>query len=131
MGRGSWACGGRLKGRCEARDPGAQLERGGLVIEAVVCVCGMRLFGGRGDAWVARSAGQGGCLGADDRRRPVDLTEVSERNLRGKSAMRGVVVWAKRARQRTVKSIFLAVLSPRPHDAVLDVREGGSSGWLS
>lgn len=112
---------------------GAQLERDGLVIEAVVCVRGMRLFGGRGDAWVAGGAGQGGCLGADDRRRPVDLTEVSERDLRRSQSAAAVVVvvWAKRGRQRTVKSIFLVVLSPRPHDAVLQVRAGGSSGWLS
>jgi hypothetical protein len=79
---GAWAGGWRLEWRSQVRYLGAQLQRGGLVIEAVVRVGRVRLFGGRRHAWVAGSAGRGRGLGADDRRRTVDLAEVCERDLR-------------------------------------------------
>jgi hypothetical protein len=42
----------------------------------------VRLVGGGRDARVARAAGRGRGLGADDGRGTVDLAEVSERDLR-------------------------------------------------
>jgi hypothetical protein len=70
-----------VKGRVELRHARVQLERGRLVIEAVVGVCRVRLFGRRRHAWVTGAAGGGRGLGADDRRRAVDLAKVRERNL--------------------------------------------------
>jgi hypothetical protein len=81
--RGGARAGGRgLEGRGQVRELGAQLQRGGLVVEAIIRVGRVRLVGGRRHAWVAGRAGRGRGLGADDRRRAVDLAEVRERDLR-------------------------------------------------
>jgi hypothetical protein len=125
--RGGARAGGRgLEGRGEVRDLGAQLQRGGLVIEAVVGVGRVRLVGGRRHAWVARGAGRGRGLGADDRCRAVDLAEVCERDLRvmGQPCARRQLG----ARVPTVKSMFLCVLSLRPHDAECVCVRVGRSG---
>ena len=77
----------------------------------------MRVFGGRGVAWVAGATGRGRGLGADDGRRTVDLTEVCERDL-GRGALAGLLGAAAAllgalgclgARVLTVKSMFPAV----------------------
>jgi hypothetical protein len=79
VGGGARTGGRRLEWRGEVWDLGAEF---GLVIQAVVGICRMRVVRGRRHAWVAGGAWQGGCLGTDDRRRTVDLAEVSERDLR-------------------------------------------------
>jgi hypothetical protein len=79
---GTRAGGWGFKGRGELRQSPTQLERGGLVIEAVVGIGRMRLFGRGCHAWVAGAAGRGRGLGANNRRGTVDLAEVCERDLR-------------------------------------------------
>jgi hypothetical protein len=63
-------------------EAGVQLEGGGLVIQAVVGIGRVRLFGWRRNAWVAGAAGRGRGLGADDVGRTVGLADVRERDLR-------------------------------------------------
>jgi hypothetical protein len=82
VGRGLRARGRRLEGRGQVGDLGGQFEGWRLVIEAVVRVGRVGLFRRGCYAWVARGAGRGRGLGADDGRRPVDLAEVRERDLR-------------------------------------------------
>ena len=87
---GARARGRRLEGRGELGQSRAQLQRRGLVVEALVGVGGQGVFGWRRHARVAGAARRGRGLGADDGRRTVDLAEVSERDLRARgSAMPG------------------------------------------
>lgn len=80
MGRRARACGGSFEGRVELRHTTAQLHEGGLVVEAIVGVGGVRLFGRWGHARVAGAAGGGGGLGAEDGGGTVGLAEVCERD---------------------------------------------------
>ena len=143
VGRGAWARGGGLKGR--ELGHATQLQGGGLVIEAVVGEGPERLFGRRRSAGAAGAARGGGSLGADDRRRTVDLAEVCERDLEsdvsrdtddarrtcagtqrtGSSRDARWAAYGPWAGRLTVKSMFPTLSAPlRPHDA--RVSGGGS-----
>jgi len=125
--------GGRgLKRRGELGQARIQLEGGGLVVEAIVRVGRMRVFGWWGVAWVAGATGRGRGLGADDGRRTVDLTEVCERDLEGRGALAGLLGAAAllggfgvfRRAGAYGKVHVSSSLPLRAHDAGLGPREG-------
>lgn len=120
--------GRRLEWRGEVWDLGGQLR---LVIQAVVGICRMRLVRGRRHAWVAGRAWQGGCLGTDDRRRTVDLAEVSERDLRMEWSVSSCVsqsacAWSWFRRAGTYREVHGGLLSNLYGLMMLAVCEGGS-----
>lgn len=80
---GARAVGRGVEGRGELWQARVKLEGCGLIVQAVVGVGRVRLFGGRRDAWVAGAAGRGRGLGADDGCRTVGLAKVCEGDLEG------------------------------------------------
>lgn len=75
---GARAVGWGVEGRGELWQARVKLEGGGLIVQAIVGVGRVRLFGRRRHTRVAGAAGRSRGLGADDGCRTVGLAKVCE-----------------------------------------------------